>query len=83
MTVPLQFASLYDGQPQRIISGLRETLIKRLIVERTSRARAKTGPEEQSGKAEKDRNRHKNRIARSGQARWVYVKNTNHNVPTT
>ena len=34
-------------------------------------------------KGHKDRNRHKNRIKRSGQARLVYVKNTNRNIPTT
>ena len=31
----------------------------------------------------KDRNRHKNRIKRSGQARLDYVENINHNIPTT
>ena len=38
------------SQPQRIISGLKETLIERYIVERTSKAEMK--PEEQSKKAE-------------------------------
>ena len=38
------------SQPQRIISGLKETLIERYIVERTSKAEMK--PEEQSRKAE-------------------------------
>ena len=38
------------SQPQRIISGLRETFIKRYIVERTSKAEIR--PEEQIGKAE-------------------------------
>ena len=37
-------------QPQRIISGLRETFIKRYIVERTNKAELR--PEEQSEKAE-------------------------------
>ena len=70
------------SQPQRIISGLKETFIKRYIVERTSKAEIRPG--EQSEKAEscrgiygmkyglkghKDRNRHKNRIKRNGQAR--------------
>ena len=38
------------SQPQRIISGLRETFIKRYKVERTSKA--KIAPEEKSEKAE-------------------------------
>ena len=38
------------SQPQNIISGLRETLLKRYIVERTDKADIR--PEEQSGKAE-------------------------------
>ena len=36
-----------------------------------------------SWKGYKDRNRHKNRMKRSGQSRLVYVKNINHNIPTT
>ena len=64
------------SQPQRIISGLRETFIKRFIVERTNKAEIR--PEEQSEKAgscrknvcgmeyswkgHKDRSRHKNII---------------------
>ena len=36
-----------------------------------------------SWKGHKDRNRHKNRIKRSGQARLVYVCNINCNIPTT
>ena len=63
------------SQPQRIISGLRETFIKRYRVERTSKAEIR--PKEQCEKAEscwenllneiqlkghKDRNRHKKRI---------------------
>ena len=36
-----------------------------------------------SGKGLKNRNRHKNRIQRSGQAELVYVKGINHNIPTT
>ena len=79
-----------------IISGLRETLMKRYIVERTSKAEIR--PKEQSEKADscrenlgvkyswkshKDGNRHKNRIKRSGQARLVYVKDINPNIPTT
>ena len=38
------------GQPQRIISGLRETFIKREIVERTNKVEVR--PEEQSEKEE-------------------------------
>ena len=38
------------SQPQRIISGLRETLIKRYIVDRTNKAELRS--EEQSEKAE-------------------------------
>ena len=34
-------------------------------------------------KGHEDGNRHKNRIKRSGQARLVYVKNINRNIPTT
>ena len=80
-----------------IISRLRQTFIKRRIVERTSKAQIR--PEEQSEKAETcrenlqnkiqlkgplERNRHKNRMKRSGQARLVYVKKKNHcNIPTT
>ena len=41
------------SQPQRIISGLRETFIKRYIVERTNKAKMR--PEEQSEKAESSR----------------------------
>ena len=36
-----------------------------------------------SSKGHKDRNRHKNRIKRSGQARLVYIKAINRNIPTT
>ena len=35
-----------------------------------------------SWKGHEDINRHKNRIKRSGQALYVYVKNINHNIPT-
>ena len=77
------------------MSGLKETLIKRLIVERTNKAVIR--PEEQSEKTEscretlwneiqlkghKDRNRYKNRIKRGGQARLVYVIDINHNITT-
>ena len=36
-----------------------------------------------SWKGHKDRNRHKNRIKRSGQAQLVHVKGINQNIPTT
>ena len=68
------------SQPQRIISGLWETFIKRHIVERTNQTKIR--PQEQSEKAKscrenlwneswkghKDKNKHENRIKRSGQA---------------
>ena len=75
---------------------MKETFKKRYTVERTNKAKIKL--EEQSKKAEscrenlwneiqlkghKDRNRHKNRIKRRGQALLIYVKNMNHNIPTT
>ena len=41
---------LKPSQPHRITSGLRETFIKRYIVERTSKAEIR--PEERSEKAE-------------------------------
>ena len=70
-----------------IISGLRETFMKRYIVERTNNTEIR--PEDQSENAEscrenlwnekqlkdhKDRNRHKSRKKRSGPARLVYVR---------
>ena len=84
------------SQPQRIISGLSETFTKTYIVEWTNKAEIR--PEEfvrkrrvvgriyrmkYSWKSHKDRNRHKNRIKRSGQAWLVYVKDINRNIPTT
>ena len=79
-----------------MISGLKKTFIKRYVVERTNKAEIR--PEERGEKAEssrenlwteiqlkghKDRNTHKNKTKRSGQARLVYVKNINSNIPTT
>ena len=82
------------SQPQRIISGLKETFVKKSLAERTNKA--EIWPREQSEKAEscrenfrmkyswkryKDRNRHKNR-----KKEWkssVFIKNRNRNVPTT
>ena len=70
--------------------------MKRYIVERTNEAELR--PEEQRERAEscrknvwnkiqlkghKDRNRHKNRIKRSGHTQLVYVFNRNRNIPTT
>ena len=73
------------SRPLEIISGLKETLIRRSIVERTNKAEIRL--EEQSENTEicrenllneslkghKDRNRHENRI-RSGPARSAYVR---------
>ena len=76
------------------MSGLKETFIKRYKVERTNKAEIR--PEEQSEKTEscreklwneiqlkglQDRNKHKNRIKRSEQARLVYVKNKSQHPP--
>ena len=76
------------SQPLRIISGLKETFIKRCIVDGTNKAEIR--PEKNrvrkrrvvgriygikcDGKGHKDRNRHENRIKRGGQARLVYVR---------
>ena len=74
------------SQPQRIISGLRETFIKRYEVERTNKAEIR--PEEQSRKAEswenswneiqlkghEDRNRHKNTIRKVDKLGWFMSK---------
>ena len=92
---PIKFVSwcFKPSQSQRFMSGLRETLIKRYVVERTNKAEVR--PEGQSEKAEicredlwnkiqlkgpphQDRNRYKNRIKRSGQARLVYVLISQH-----
>ena len=63
------------SQPQRIISGLRESFIKRYILERTNKAEIRPGEQREmqrivgriygmkySWNGHKDRNRHKNRI---------------------
>ena len=75
---------------------MKETFVKKYIVERTSKTEMR--PEEQSEKTEscrknlwneiqlkahKDRIRQKNRVKRSGQAQLVYRKGINHNIPTT
>ena len=52
------------SQPQRIISGLRETFIKRYIVESTSKAEVR--PEEPSEKAESCRENVRNEIQLKG-----------------
>ena len=52
------------SQPQRIISGLKETVIKRYIAERTNKAEIK--PEEQSEKAESCRENSWNEIQFKG-----------------
>ena len=51
-------------EPQRIISGVRETFIKRYTVERTNKAEIR--PEEQSEKAESCRENYWNEI----QLKW-------------
>ena len=80
------------------MSGLKETFIKRYIVERTTQTEIR--PEEESEKAESCQKNlwnkiqsngpqtetdTKNRIKkkRSGQARLVYVKDISRNIPTT
>ena len=86
------------SQPQRIASGLRETFIKRYLVERTNKAEIK--PEEQSGKTErclenswdeielkgplrqKQTQQQNKKKKRSGQARLVYVFDM-YFIPTT
>ena len=74
------------SQPLGIISGLKENFIKRCIVERTNKAEVRRRTVRKwknvtriygikfSWKGNKDRNRHKNRIKRSGQAWLVYVR---------
>ena len=52
------------SQPQRITSGLKETLLKRYIVERTNKAEIR--PEEQSEKAESCRENLWNEIELKG-----------------
>ena len=73
------------SQPQRIISGLKETLKKRYIIEWTNKAEIR--PEEQSEKVESCRENLWNEIqlkgGKSGQARLVYVKHINRNILST
>ena len=85
------------SQPQRIISGLMETSIKRDIVERTNKAEIRPGVHSEKAESCLENlwnemqlkvpffffNRHKNRIKKSGQARLFYVKNINRNISTT
>ena len=52
------------SQPQRITSGLRETFIKRYLVERTNRAELRPG--EQTEKAGSDREKLRNEIQLKG-----------------
>ena len=52
------------SQPQRIITGVRETFIKRYIAERTNKAEIR--PEEQNGKAERCRENLWNEIRLTG-----------------
>ena len=77
-----------------IISGLKETFTMRNTVKRTNKTEIRL--EEQSEKTEscwenfgmkyswkghKNRNRHKNRIKRSGKLGW-FMSDINHNIPT-
>ena len=66
------------SQPQRIISGLKETFIKRYIVKRTNKAKLR--PEEQSEKAESCREILWNEIQLKRPL--LNVKNINRNIPT-
>ena len=50
LMMSLSYWCFKPTQPQRIISGLRKTFIKRHIVERTNKAEQRS--EEESGKAE-------------------------------
>ena len=84
------------SQPQRIISGLSDIFGKRYIVVRANKAEIR--PEEHSEKAASCRENLWNeiqlkgpqrqketqeRIKKSGQARLVYAKDINRNIPTT
>ena len=83
------------SQPHRIVSGLKENFRKRYTVEKTNKAEMRPG--EQSEGAElsggfMERNTVERTIRtetdtrkskRSGQARVVYVKDINRNIPTT
>ena len=79
--------SFKTNQQQRIISGLRETFIKRYIVARTSKTgrteRRENFWNEMQFRGPEDRNRHKSRIKRSEQVRLVHVEDINRNIPTT
>ena len=74
------------SQPQRIVSGLRETFIKRYVVERTNKAEIRSEEQSErafgriygmkySSKGLKDRNRQKNRLKGMGKLGW-FVSNT-------
>ena len=82
------------SQTPRIISGLRETFVKRCVVKRTDKAEVR--PEEQSEKAEsclenlwneiqlkgperQKQKQERNKKKRSGQARLVYGKDNDIN----
>ena len=56
--------SFKSTQPQRIISGLKETFIKRYTAERTNKA--ETRPKEQSEKVESCRENLWNKYSRKG-----------------
>ena len=77
------------SQPPWIISGLKETFIKRYTVERTDEAEVRLSRLQSrvrrwrvvvridgmkyNSKGHKHRNRHKNRIKMGGQAQMVYI----------
>ena len=92
----LVFWCFEPSQPLGIISGVEGDFHKRYIVERTRKAEIR--PKEQSEKAKRCRENLWNEIQlkgpyrqkqiqeqnkRSGQARLVYVFDTNSNIPTT
>ena len=77
------------------MSGLKETFIRRYIAERSSKAEkdwknrvrkrrvvGRIYGIQYKWKGHKDRNRHRSRIERSGQARLAYVKDMNRNIPS-
>ena len=63
------------SQPQRIASGLRETFMKRIIVERTNKAEIR--PEEQSEKAKSCRENLWNGIELKGPLRQKQTQEQN------
>ena len=66
---------LKPSQPQRIISGLKETFIKSYIVKRTNKSEVK--PEEQSQKVESCWENLWNEIQLKGPLRWNRIQEWN------